>query len=677
MLNEKKFFNKKTITIIVASFIALALVILVTATGWAHNSIKCRDCQDVIITEHCHTCDGEGSLTCPDCEYLIDKSGCETCGGSGLITCEECEGAKTLNYAYTSCDEKIDCPVCGGREDEKGNCTKCGGTGIYYYVEGTDFVWKTNTKGETVRVAINDKGEMILCENCGGSGFFQGSFWALLPPIIAICLALITKEVFSSLFIGILSGAILASDFAPLKTMDHIVNTGLIDAVSGTAGIFIFLVELGLLVCLVNKAGGSKAFGEWASKHVKSKVGAQICTFILGILIFIDDYFNCLTVGSVMRSVTDKEKVSRSKLAYLIDATAAPICMIAPVSSWAAAVSQYASDGNGFKLFIMAIPFNFYSLLTLVFVLGIILMKIDFGPMKKHEDNAAKGDLFSGKMVKSEQEIPASNGKVLDLIFPVLLLIVCSVFAVMYVGGIFDGASFLDSFADTDATIALPWGGLIALIITMIFLAIRKTVSFKDSLDLIPKGFAAMVPAILILTFATALKNMTGELGAKYYVADLMYSVPETLKRLLPAIIFLVACVLSFATGTSWGTFGILIPIVTAMYPESTDPLYVIGISACLAGAVCGDHCSPISDTTIMSSAGAECEHINHVSTQIPYALYVAVISFVCFVLAGFITNAIIMLPLAVAIMIASLFITKFIINKKANGENKTEEVKE
>lgn len=488
----------------------------------------------------------------------------------------------------------------------------------------------------------------------------NGTIWALLPPIIAISLALITKEVYSSLFIGIISGAILCSDFSPLATVDTVINQGIISAVADTAGIFIFLVELGFLVILVNKAGGSAAFGNWAQKHIKTKVGAALCTFVLGILIFIDDYFNCLTVGSVMRPVTDKHKISRSKLAFLIDATAAPICMIAPISSWAAAVSQYAADGQGINLFIAAIPFNFYSILTLVFVLAIIFMKIDFGPMRKHEQNAANGDLFSGERVKQHMSEPNPKGRVFDLIIPIFVLIAVSVFALVYNGGIFDGKSFIDAFADTDATVALPWAGLITVLFTLIYLAARGVVPFAEALKRLPQGFFAMVPAILILTFATGLKNITGELGAAKFVASLMAGVPSTLAKLLPAIIFFVACVLAFATGTSWGTFGILIPIVTAMYGE-TDPLFIVGISACLAGAVCGDHCSPISDTTIMSSAGAECEHINHVSTQLPYAIYVAVISFVCFIIAGFIPNWYVMLPVSVGIMIGSLILVKFI----------------
>lgn len=516
---------------------------------------------------------------------------------------------------------------------------------------------------------ITSNGEEV-CGVCDGAGEGFGSLWALLPPFIAIALALITKEVFSSLFIGILSGAILIADFSPFKTMDSVVNTGLISAVSGTAGIFIFLVELGVLVCLVNKAGGSKAFGDWAETHVKTRIGATLCTFVLGILIFIDDYFNCLTVGSVMRPVTDKHKISRSKLAYLIDATAAPICMIAPISSWAAAVSQYAQDGKGFSLFIAAIPMNFYSILTLVFVLGITFMKIDFGPMRKHELNAQNGDLFPGKRIAANDEAPSERGKVLDLILPIVFLIICCVFALVYVGGILDGVGFMSAFADTDATVALPWGGLIALVITIIYMAIRRTVSFKDSMESIPKGFIAMVPAILILTFATALKNMTSELGAAFYVGNLVSGAASSLMSLLPAIIFLVACVLAFATGTSWGTFGILIPIVTAMFPESGDPLLIVGMSACLAGAVCGDHCSPISDTTIMSSAGAECEHLNHVSTQIPYAVYVAAVSFICFIIAGFVPNWYIMLPLSIVIMVGSLIAVKYIV-KKSNVDQK------
>ncbi|MBR1983395.1 MAG: Na+/H+ antiporter NhaC family protein [Clostridia bacterium] len=536
----------------------------------------------------------------------------------------------------------------------------------------------TDTVHNTLTCSTCQGSGVFLGEKCGkceGAGTGIGSFWALLPPIIAIGLALITKEVFSSLFIGILSGAILATDFSPVGTMDMVINQGFISAVSGTAGIFIFLIELGILVALVNKAGGSRAFGEWAKTHVKTKVGAALCTFVLGILIFIDDYFNCLTVGSVMRPVTDKHKISRSKLAFLIDATAAPICMIAPISSWAAAVSQYAADGEGISLFIMAIPFNFYSILTIVFVLALILMKFDFGPMRKHEQNAENGDLFSGKRVKQEEEIPCEKGRVLDLVLPIVFLLIASIFALVYVGGILDGSDFITALSNTDATVALPWGGLVALVATVIYLAIRKVVSFTESMGAIPKGFIAMVPAILILTFATALKNMTGELGAAFFVGDLMSKVPDFLLKLLPAIIFVVACILAFATGTSWGTFGILIPIVMAMYPTQTaDPLYVIGISACLAGAVCGDHCSPISDTTIMSSAGAECEHLNHVSTQIPYAIYVAVVSFISFVIAGFVPYWYVALPIAIAMLIGSLFATKYFLNKKWAKSEKTQE---
>ncbi len=508
------------------------------------------------------------------------------------------------------------------------------------------------------------------------------TFWALLPPIIAIGLALITKEVYSSLFIGIVSGAILAARFNPLTTVDNVVSVGLINAVSSTAGIFVFLIELGVIVALVNKAGGAKAFGDWAEKHVKTRVGAALCTFALGILIFIDDYFNCLTVGSVMRPVTDKHKISRAKLAFIIDATAAPICMIAPISSWAAAVAKYAKDGQGLNLFIAAIPFNFYSILTIVFVLALILMKFDFGPMKKHELNALNGDLFSGKKVEDTNYTPSAKGRVFDLLIPIIILIITSIFALVYVGGMFGETmyyneadviaggdtyvdytgNFIGAFGNTAATVALPWAGLITLVITIIYMCIRKVVTFKESMDAIPQGFIAMLPAILILTFATALKNVTALLGADVFVGELVKGA-SWLQGFLPAIVFIIACILSFATGTSWGTFGILIPIVDAMFPIGSA-IGIVCMSACLAGAVCGDHCSPISDTTIMSSAGAECEHINHVSTQIPYAVFIAIVSFVCYIIAGFIPNALIMLPLSIVIMLGSLFVVKYLVNK-------------
>jgi len=508
-------------------------------------------------------------------------------------------------------------------------------------------------------------GTILDCETCGGEGLVRGTLWALLPPIIAIGLALITKEVYSSLFIGILSGALLSSDFSFTGTFDGIIGTGLIDAVSGTAGIFIFLVELGIIVALINKAGGSAAFGNWAKTHIKSRVGAMLATFLLGVLIFVDDYFNCLTVGSVMRPVTDSKRISRAKLSYLIDATAAPICMIAPISSWAAAVASYAEEGQGLKLFISAIPYNFYSILTLVFIVAISLMKFDYGLMRIHEKNAIEnGDLYtSGDKNEAVEVVPSSKGRVIDLVLPVVFLIVFCVLGLVYVGGILDGANFVDAFANTDATVGLPWGCLIALILIIIYMLCRGVVSLKEAMECVPQGFIAMVPAILILTFATALKNMTGVLGAKYYVGALMAGQAEALGAFLPAIIFLVACVLAFATGTSWGTFGILIPIVTAIFPAGSE-LLIIGMSACLAGAVCGDHCSPISDTTIMSSAGGQCNHLNHVSTQMPYAVTVAAISFVMFVISGFVQNAYICLPLGIVLTIATLFVIKTITNK-------------
>ncbi|MBQ7718894.1 MAG: Na+/H+ antiporter NhaC family protein [Clostridia bacterium] len=497
------------------------------------------------------------------------------------------------------------------------------------------------------------------------TSMFANSFWALIPPIIAIGLALITKEVYSSLFIGIVIGGLFSTNFKLVPAMDNILNEGLVTAVSDTTGIFIFLVVLGILVALVNKAGGSAAFGKWAEKNIKTRVGASIATFILGVLIFIDDYFNCLTVGSVMRPVTDSHKISRAKLAFLIDATAAPVCMIAPISSWAAAVSSYAPEGQGLSLFIRAIPYNFYSILTFVFIIAISLMKFDYGPMRLHEKNALeKGDLFTtGDKAEQTEEEFSSKGKVIDLVLPVLILIVVCVLALIYVGGFWSGASFVDAFADTDATVGLPWGGIIALIITMIYLICRGTITFKEAMEAIPKGFIAMVPAILILTFATALKNMTGLLGAADYVGGIMEGAAAGLASFLPAIIFLVAVGLSFATGTSWGTFGILIPIVCAIFPEGSE-LLIIGMSACLAGSVCGDHCSPISDTTIMSSAGAQCNHINHVSTQLPYALTVAAVSFVGYLIAGFVQNWFIVLPILAVVMIAVLFAIKASLRK-------------
>ena len=494
------------------------------------------------------------------------------------------------------------------------------------------------------------------------------TFWALIPPVIAIVLALITKEVYSSLFVGIVAGGLLAANFNVTSTIDNVVEGGIISAISGTAGIFAFLVILGAIVSLINKSGGSAAFGRWAKTHIHSKIGASIATFILGLLIFIDDYFNCLTVGSVMRPVTDTHKISRSKLAYLIDATAAPVCMIAPISSWAAAVASYAEEGEGLALFIKAIPYNFYSLLTFVFIIGIVVMKIDFGPMKKHEANAEKGDLFtSGEIiVAKEEEGENSKGRVFDLIFPVLALIVFCVLALVYNGNGYSFANMnvIEAFSNTDATVGLPWGGLIAFIASVIYYNIRRVISFKSCMESIPEGFKAMVPAIMILTMATALKNMTSLLGAKVFVAQMMEGAAAGLSNLLPAVIFLVACGLAFATGTSWGTFGILIPIVTAIFPADSTIL-IIGISACLAGAVCGDHCSPISDTTIMSLAGAQCDHLNHVSTQLPYAITVAAVSFVSFVIAAFVQNAIISLAIAIVLMIATLFVIKFITGKK------------
>ncbi len=507
----------------------------------------------------------------------------------------------------------------------------------------------------------------VLCAFTGDITNPVGTLWSLFPPVVAIGLALLTKEVYSSLFMGVLVGGLLATGFKPLKTLDAMTNDGFISAVSGTAGIFIFLVLLGAIVALLNRAGGSQAFGAWAAKNVKGKIGASLATFAFGVLIFIDDYFNCLTVGAVMRPVTDKAKISRSKLAYLIDATAAPVCMIAPISSWAAAVSSYAPEGQGLSLFIQAIPFNFYSLMTFVFIIAITLMKFDYGPMKLHELNAQNGDLFtSGAGAEgNEEEAPATDkAKVIDLVLPIVVLIGICVYALYYIGLGGEKMNFIDAFSNTDATVGLPWGGLVALIFVMIYFIARRLVTFKDAMACIPKGFIAMVPAILILTLATSLKNMTGLLDSTAFVEGALADAAG-LNNFLPAIIFLVACGISFATGTSWGTFGILIPIVLAIFPVGST-LGIISMSACLAGSVCGDHCSPISDTTIMSSAGAQCNHINHVSTQLPYALTVAGISFVSYIIAGFVQNVYISLGVAIVLTIGTLFVIKLLTNKKA-----------
>ena len=515
----------------------------------------------------------------------------------------------------------------------------------------------------------------------------NGTFWALVPPLVAIILALITKEAYSSLFVGIVIGAFFVVGFHTSadsigtffsKSMDTIINDGLIAAIEGTAGIFLFLIILGIIVALINKAGGSSAFGRWAEKNIKTKVGASLATFLLGVMIFVDDYFNCLTVGSVMRPITDRQKISRAKLSYLIDATAAPVCMIAPVSSWAAAVSSVAADADtgvsGIQLFIKAIPYNFYSLLTFVFILGITLMKFDYGPMKRYERKAMLTGELGALDVNKEEEIN-SKGKVIDLILPVIVLIITCVVGMIYIGGFFgvdfwggtDCAwNFIDAFANTDSTIGLPWGALIALVFTIIYLIARRVISFKDAMDCIPRGFFAMVPPILILTLAVSLKTMTSSLGAAEFVHDIMQGVAVELHMFLPAFIFLVACFLAFATGTSWGTFGILIPIVTTIFPADSE-LFIIGISACLAGAVCGDHCSPISDTTIMASAGAQIQHVNHVSTQLPYAITVAGVSFVTYILAGLIQNPIISLVIGAVLTVGTLFVLKFTIGKEKN----------
>ncbi len=495
-------------------------------------------------------------------------------------------------------------------------------------------------------------------------GRYYKTIMALMPPVIAIVLALVTKEVYSSLFVGILSAALLVTEFKPVATLNTMLNDGFIASLadSWNVGILIFLVLLGIIVALVNKAGGSRAFGNWAKRHVKTKVGAQLATFALGVLIFVDDYFNCLTVGSVMLPVADSHKISRSKLAYLIDATAAPICMIAPISSWAAAVSGVVEGQNGLELFISAIPYNFYSLLTIFMIIAISLMKFDYGPMKKHEWNAQNGDLHSDPQAVIEQEEKIDNGKnksVWDLILPVLILIASCITGMLYSGGFFtDGVSFVDAFAGCDASVALSWGAIIALVISIIYLLLRRVLTFKEAMECVPQGFNAMVPPILILTFAWTLSGLTGMLGADVYVAGLMENAAAGLTNLLPAIVFLVAVALAFSTGTSWGTFGILIPIVVSVFSKDST-LLTIGISACLAGAVCGDHCSPISDTTIMSSAGAKCNHINHVSTQLPYALTVAAVSFVAYVIAGFVQNWLIVLPVSMVIMLAVLFVIK------------------
>ena len=522
-------------------------------------------------------------------------------------------------------------------------------------------------------IVLTDEGTVADCEACGGTGYvespsqFYNTLWSLLPPIIAIALALITKEVYSSLFIGILVGGLLYSNFAFETTVLHVFNDGIVASVTDSynMGILIFLVILGTMVCLMNKAGGSAAFGRWAEKNIKSRVGAQLASILLGCLIFIDDYFNCLTVGSVMRPITDKHNISRAKLAYIIDATAAPICIIAPISSWAAAVAGFAEDGQGFNLFLRAIPYNYYALLTIVMMVGLVVMKVDFGTMRNFERNAVeKNDLFSGSnpYASAEADVSEDKGRVMDLVLPVVMLIICCVIGMIYSGGFFEGEDFITAFSNSDASVGLMLGSAFALVFSFVYFLIRRSMSFKDMMSCIPEGFKAMVPAIMILTFAWSLKAMTDSLGAKYFVRDFVRTSATGVQMLLPVIVFIIGCLLAFATGTSWGTFGILIPIVQNVF-SMDNPMAIVCISACMAGAVCGDHCSPISDTTIMASAGAQCDHVNHVSTHLPYAVTCAAVSGVTYLIAGILVHlgapGLLGLPIGIVLMLGTLVVIK------------------
>ena len=491
------------------------------------------------------------------------------------------------------------------------------------------------------------------------------TIWALLPPLVAIVLALITKEVYSSLFVGIVVGALLYSGFKFEGTVTQIFEGGIIKVLSDSynVGILIFLVILGSVVCMMNKAGGSAAFGRWASKKIHTRVGAELAAIVLGILIFIDDYFNCLTVGSVMRPVTDRHHVSRAKFAYLIDATAAPVCIIAPISSWAAAVSGFVEGQDGLAIFVKTIPYNFYAILTIVMMVGMVLMKTEFGAMRTHEINALNGDLYTTSARPYENatddETPNPRGRVIDLVIPIVVLVICCVISMIYTGGFFSGTDFVTAFSQSDASTGLAMGSAFGLVFAIIFYMIRRVINFRDCMGCIPEGFKAMVPAIMILTFAWTLKAMTDSLGAAVFVEEAMRSVAGGIEVILPAIIFLVGCGLAFATGTSWGTFGILIPIVVAVFEKSSPEMMIISMSACMAGAVCGDHCSPISDTTIMASAGAQCDHVTHVSTQLPYAILAAAVSFVTYIVAGFVKTAWIALPVGIVLMLIVLFVIK------------------
>ncbi len=489
--------------------------------------------------------------------------------------------------------------------------------------------------------------------------------WAVLPPLIAIVLALITKEVYSSLFLGVLTGAVLYAGASFSGIVGHIVNDGLIASLSygWNVGILIFLVVLGIIVAMMNLSGGSKAFGAWALKRVRSRVAAEIATVLLGIIIFVDDYFNCLTVGSVMKPVTDNFKVSRAKLAYLIDATAAPVCIIAPVSSWAAAVSSFAGEGQGISLFIKCIPYNFYALFTIIMMFAIILMKFDYASMAKFEMNAVEnGDLFTVQDVNADMADAAEQGSdkgiLLDLVFPVLVLVIACVIGMIYTGGFFDGSNFVEAFSNSDASVGLSMGSLTALFIIIVYYMVRRTVNFKNIMGCVPEGMKAMASPILVLTLAWTLKAMTDSLGLADFVSELVKDMGGAAVGLIPAALFLIACVLAFASGTSWGTFGILIPLglaITESHPELSTPI----IAACMAGAVYGDHCSPISDTTIMASAGANCDHVSHVSTQLPYATTVAIVSAISYVIAGFVKSPVIPLIVGVVLLIGVLLLIR------------------